>query len=158
MTREERVAKIDEVLKRFANGDLKPLAIKFMGHLVNDEGVALINDIVYYWGGIDNNDRIAIITIIRSSVFDFNMTRGWNTACPPTSETIAQFWDEATDVVDGVSPLYIDTVDTQCRRYENGRFQYTHRILNCSIDHVYELELPYVYWWLPTNDEAQNNF
>lgn len=156
MTREERIAKIDEVLKRFTNGDLKPLAIKFMGHLVNDEGVALINDIVYYWGSIDHNDRIAIIAIIRASVFDFNMTRGWNTACPPTTGVIAQFWDEAADVVDGVSPLYIDTVDTQCRRYENGRFQYTHRILNCSIDHVYELELPYVYWWLPPNDEAQN--
>lgn len=156
MTETERIAKIDAVLERFANGELKPLAIMFMGHLANDDGTAIVNDIVY-WGGIDRNDMIAIIAIIRAFVFDFNMTRGWNTAYPPTSGIIAQFWDEATDIVDGVSPLYVDTVDTQYRKKDDdGTIWYTHGILNCSTDHVYERELPYVYWWLPTNDQAQN--
>ena len=156
MTEKERIAKIDEVLERFANGELRPLAIMVVSHLANDHGSAIVDDIVY-WGGIDYNDMVAVIAIIRASVFDFNMTRGWNTTYPPTSAIIAQFWDEATDIVDGVSPLYVDTIDIQYRKTDvNGTIWYTHEILNCSTDHIYERDLPYVYWWLPTNDETQN--
>ena len=157
MTREERITKIDEVLNRFANGELKPLAVKIMTHLVKGEGAAMVEDIMGYdYDALDYDDAVATISILRSSVFDFNMTHGWNTACPPTSEIIAQFWDEAMDIADGVSTLYIDTVETRYRKNDiNGNVRYIHRILNCSVDHIYERELPYICWWLPTDDEAQ---
>lgn len=152
--KERRNNVVNTVLGKFASKKLKPLACTFVKYFLKGEGSKMLDTIISS-NEIAHDEKIAIVAILRASVFDFSLVNHWNTA-PASVDDITQFWDEAVDIVDGKSTLYLDIVETRYRKNDiYGDVRYIHRILNCTTNSIYERELSYKYWWIPVDDEAQ---
>ena len=152
--RERRNGIVDAVIGRFASKELKPLACTFVKFFLKGEGTKMLGTVISS-NELTYDEKIAIVAILRASVFDFSRVNHWNTA-PASTDDITQFWDEAVDIVDGKSTLYLDIVETRYQKNDiYGDVRYIHRILNCTTDNIYERELSYKYWWIPTNDNDQ---
>ena len=150
-TMDERFNTIATTLGRIGTGDLVSLCIKILMHIDKGEGIKMLQDITQC-GLLERNDKIALIAIIRVASFDFERTYGWNICLPSDLQAIVQFWDEATDILDGTATLYADIVETK-NKVSTG---YTHRMLNCTNNHIYKLVLPHMNWCRPVDNETQN--
>ena len=148
---DERISTVVVTLGRIGTGDLVPLCIKILMHIDKGEGMEMLNDITKC-DVLEYSDKIALITIIRVASFDFEMTYGWNICIPSEMQVIAQFWDEAVDILDGSATLYADVVETK-NKVSTG---YTHKMLNCTNNHIYKLVLPHMNWCRPVDAETQN--
>lgn len=148
---DERLSRIINTLGRIDTGDLVPWFTKILMRIDMGEGMEMLHDITQC-DLLERNNKIALIAIIRVASFDFDMTYGWNMCLPSEMQVIAQFWDEAVDILDGSATLYADVVDTK-NKVSTG---YTHKMLNCTNNHIYKLVLPHMNWCRPVDAETQN--
>lgn len=151
-TMDERLSRIINTLGRIDTGDLVPWFTKILMRIDRGEGMEMLHDITQC-DLLEHNNKIALIAIIRVASFDFDMTYGWNMCLPSDLRVIIQFWDEATDIIDGTATLYVDVVDTKNKDDNTG---YIHKILNCANNHIYKWVLPHMNWCRPVDNETQN--
>ena len=150
---DERLSRIVNTLGRIDTGDLVPWFTKILMHIDRGEGMEMLQDITQC-DLLERNNKIALIAIIRVASFDFEMTYGWNMGLPSDLQATIQFWDEATDILDGTATLYVDVVDTK-NTVDTG-YGYIHKILNCTNNHTYKWVLPHMNWCRPVDNEIQN--